>query len=130
FGHEAPSQPNAAADRQWRYAVEGPARGQKRRGGFDQHRLDGNAGALGDEGRSSLQSIDRRSRRSRSFLEKQELAAALEVLHRLRRGSDKVVVAYVAGKACRGPVDRIVDQRGLVQAGDGGQAGEDHDWVR
>src|SRR6059036_794240 len=49
-GHETPSQPNAVADRHRRYAIKRPALGQKGRCGFDQYRLDGNAGALRDEG--------------------------------------------------------------------------------
>src|SRR6266566_5841846 len=100
-GHETPSQPNAVADRHRGYAMKGPALGQERRCGFDQDRLNGNAGALRDEGRSSLQTIDRPARRAGSFRKEQELAAGPEVLHRLRRRSDEVIVAYVAGQARR-----------------------------
>ena len=76
-----------------------PAFRQKRRRGLDQYRLDGNARALRDERRPSLQRIHRPARRAGSFREEQELTTGPEFLHRFAHASQELVVAYIAGQA-------------------------------
>ena len=117
---------DAAGERQFRAAEQGPVLAEIGRGELDQQRLHRHAAAARDQAGGRLAGIDREIARARTLGEDHELGAAAQFLARIEDHRERRIVADVAGEARGGAEQDVVHQLRLHHADGVGQARDDH----